>query len=70
MNRPVFLGEFGAALSNPDQAFRLRWTRFIVQAAKESGFNWSYWEYQANFGVRDPKAKQWRRDLLDALVGQ
>jgi endoglucanase len=68
--RPVFLGEFGAARTNPDNASRLRWTRFIRDAAEEHGFTWAYWEYQAYFGVWDPKAKEWRKDLLEALVGK
>ena len=68
--RPVFLGEFGSVRSNPDLASRLRWTRFIRDTAEAHGFTWAYWEYQAYFGVWDPQAKQWRRDLLDALVGQ
>lgn len=68
--RPVFLGEFGSARSNPDIASRLRWTRFVRDAAEAHGFTWAYWEYQANFGVWDPQAKAWRQDLLDALVGK
>lgn len=68
--RPVFLGEFGAARSNPDTASRLRWTRFIRDEAEAHGFTWSYWEYQANFGVWNPQAKEWRKDLLQALIGK
>lgn len=68
--RPIFLGEFGAAGSNPNQPARVRWTRFVRDTAETNGFTWAYWEYQANFGVWDPKAKQWRKDLLDALVGK
>ena len=69
-DRPIFLGEFGAAGSNPNLAARVRWTRFVRDTAEANGFTWAYWEYQANFGVWDPQAKQWRQDLLDALVGK
>lgn len=68
--RPVFLGEFGSALSHPDAASRLRWTRFIRDSAEAHGFTWTYWEYQANFGVWNPQAKEWRKDMLEALTGK
>jgi endoglucanase len=68
--RPIFLGEFGASGTNPNLAARIRWTRFVRDAAEAHGFTWAYWEYQANFGVWDPQAKAWRQDLLDALVGK
>ena len=69
-NRPIFLGEFGASGSNPNFAARVRWTRFVSDTAEANGFTWAYWEYQAGFGVWDPQAKQWRQDLLGALVGK
>ena len=69
-NRPIFLGEFGASGSNPNFAARVRWTRFVRDTAEVNGFTWAYWEYQAGFGVWDPQAKQWRQDLLGALVGK
>lgn len=68
--RPIFLGEFGASGSNPNFPARVRWTRFIRDAAEAHGFTWAYWEYQANFGVWDPKAKAWRKELLDALTAK
>jgi endoglucanase len=68
--RPIFLGEFGAAGSNPNFAARVRWTRFVRDTAETNGFTWAYWEYQANFGVWDPQAKQWRQELLGALAGK
>ena len=68
--RPIFLGEFGASGSNPNYPARVRWTRFVREAAEESGFAWAYWEYQAGFGVWDPKAKEWRMELRDALLGK
>lgn len=68
-NRPLFLGEFGACASVPDMAARVRWTKAVVTEAEARGLTWAYWEYQANFGVWDPKQKEWRRELLGALVG-
>ena len=49
-------------------AARVRWTKFIRATAEERGFTWAYWEYQANFGIWDPKTQTWRTPLLDALV--
>jgi len=66
--RPIFLGEFGASGSNPNYPARVRWTRFVRQAAEESGFTWAYWEYQSGFGVWSPTAKEWRKELLEALT--
>jgi endoglucanase len=68
--RPIFLGEFGACSTNPNLPARVRWTRFVRDTAEASGFTWAYWEYQAGFGVWDPKAKAWRPELLEALVGK
>ena len=68
--RPIFLGEFGASGSNPNLAARVRWTRFVRDAAEAHGFTWAYWEYQAGFGVWDPQAKQWRKELLEALTAK
>jgi len=68
--RPVFLGEFGACGTNPNFPARVRWTRFVRETAEAAGFTWAYWEYQAGFGVWDPKGQEWRKELLDALVGK
>ena len=68
--RPIFLGEFGASGTNPNYPARVRWTRFVRQAAEESGFTWAYWEYQSGFGVWSPQAKEWRKELLEALTAK
>ena len=68
--RPIFLGEFGACSTNPNLPARVRWTRFVREAAEASGFTWAYWEYQAGFGVWDPQAKAWRTELLEALTAK
>ena len=67
-NRPVFLGEFGTCSGVADMAARVRWTRFIAREAEKFNFTWAYWEYQANFGIWDPKAQQWREPLKAALL--
>ncbi|MEY3851866.1 MAG: hypothetical protein RI910_846, partial [Verrucomicrobiota bacterium] len=56
--------------TNPNLPARVRWTRFVREEAEAHGFAWAYWEYQSGFGVWDPKAKAWRKDLLEALVGK
>lgn len=68
--RPIFLGEFGACSTNPNLPARVRWTRFVRETAEASGFTWAYWEYQAGFGLWDPKAKAWRPELLEALMAK
>jgi endoglucanase len=68
--RPVFLGEFGACSTNPNLPARVRWTRFVRESAEAHGFTWAYWEYQAGFGVWDPKAKEWRKELVEALTNK
>jgi endoglucanase len=69
-HRPLFLGEFGTCGGVPDMAARAKWTHTVVSEAETRGIKWAYWEYQANFGVWDPKKKEWRQELLNALVGK
>jgi endoglucanase len=68
-HRPVFLGEFGSCGGVADMKARARWTTFIASEAPKFGFKWAYWEYQAGFGIWDPKAQQWREPLKAALLG-
>ena len=63
----ILLGEFGA-YSEADMASRLRWTEYVTRETERHGFAWSYWEFEAGFGVYDPEAKVWREDLLKALI--
>ncbi|HEY8504332.1 MAG TPA: glycoside hydrolase family 5 protein [Gemmataceae bacterium] len=67
--RPIYLGEFGA-YSRADMESRARWTRFIREQAEERNMPWAYWEFGSGFGVYDPRAKQWRQPLLEALTGK
>lgn len=66
-NRPLFLGEFGA-YSRADLASRVRWTAFVARQAEARGIPWCYWEFCSGFGLYDPRAQQWREELLRALI--
>lgn len=65
--RPLFLGEFGA-YSKADLGSRVRWTAFVARVAEARGIPWAYWEFGAGFGIYDIRTRQWREDLLRALV--
>ena len=68
-NRPLYLGEFGAYReANMDD--RALWTRAVAREAEKWGFSWSYWEFCSEFGAYDVAARQWRRPLLNALLGK
>ncbi len=66
-NVPVHVGEFGA-YSAADKDSRARWTAYCARTFESFGFSWSYWEYQAGFGVWDPVSQIWRNYLLNALT--
>lgn len=66
-NIPVYLGEFGA-YSKADMDSRVRWTAYVREQAEAHGFAWAYWEFGAGFGVYDRDARQWRDELLRALI--
>ena len=66
-DRPLFLGEFGAYERAPI-ADRARWTAFVAREAEKRGMAWCYWEFCAGFGAYDPERRQWRADLLAALI--
>jgi endoglucanase len=66
-NRPIYLGEFGA-YSKADMPSRARYTAAVARAAERRGWSWGYWEFGWGFGVYDPQAKMWRKELLKALI--
>ena len=66
-NIPVHIGEYGA-YHTADMDSRVRWTRFLSNWFADQGFSAAYWEYNAGFGIYDPKAKQLRRRLADAIL--
>lgn len=65
--RPIFLGEFGAFQSAP-LASRVLWTQTVARHCEQCDMSWAYWEYAAGFGVYDLSAKQWRKELTNALI--
>jgi len=66
-NVPVYLGEFGA-YEKADLASRVRWTAYVREQAEAHGFAWAYWEFGAGFGIYDRNRRQWREELLRALL--
>jgi endoglucanase len=63
----MLLGEFGV-YSKATMSDRVRWTAFVRGQAEAHGFAWAYWEFGSGFGAYDPQARQWRPDLLKALI--
>jgi endoglucanase len=67
-DRPILLGEFGAN-SKADMASRVRWTKFVADAAIAQGFSFAYWDFCAEFfGLYDPQTKSWRKPLLESVI--
>jgi endoglucanase len=64
---PIYLGEFGA-YNRADLDSRVNFTRAMRQAAEDRGLSWAYWEYNAGFGLYNPKAGQWVEPLKEALL--
>jgi endoglucanase len=68
LNYPVFVGEFGSYERAP-QPSRIEYSRFMRQAMEARALPWFYWELASGFGVYDPVANSFRKDLFDALYG-
>jgi endoglucanase len=68
-NVPLYLGEFGA-YSKADLESRARWTAYVTRKAEALGMSWAYWEFGSGFGAYNPATRQWREELLDALIPQ
>jgi endoglucanase len=65
-NRPILLGEFGA-ISQADPESRARWAYYMAHTAHEAGIAFTWWEFDREFGVYDPKTKLWRVSIVNAL---
>ncbi len=65
---PVVVGEFGAYSKAPHEA-RLRYMRFMRDEMAARQLPWIYWELASGFGLYDPVTREFRTDLLNALVG-
>ena len=66
-NRPVYVGEYGCYHMAPGED-RLRWTRTVAGLCRKHGFASAYWEFCSGFGAWDPASKEWRRELLNAII--
>jgi endoglucanase len=67
-DRPINLGEFGSYEGAPTDS-RIIWTRYMAQQARMRGFSFHYWEFCSGYGAYDPQTNQWRKPLLNALLG-
>jgi endoglucanase len=66
--RPIYLGEFGT-FYKADPNSRFQWTKAVADEAVNQGFSFTYWEFcHTNFGIYDPRAKTWNKQLLEALI--
>ncbi|MEO8178820.1 MAG: glycoside hydrolase family 5 protein [Deltaproteobacteria bacterium] len=65
--RPLYLGEYGA-YEKAELGARTRWTTAVVTEADARAIPSAYWELRASFGLYDLEKKQWRRELLDAVL--
>ncbi len=63
---PVYLGEFGV-YNKAGMADRAQWTAEVVNQAEHYGFSWSYWSFNAGFGVYNHDRKEFYPELLKAL---
>ncbi len=66
---PLHLGEFGT-YNKADMDSRVEYTRFVRRALEERGIGWAVWEFGSSFGIYDPRRKQWREPLVEALLGK
>ena len=64
---PLHLGEFGS-YSKADMESRAAYTRFVRTELENRAIGWSYWEFGSSFGIYNPKKKQWREPLVNALL--
>jgi endoglucanase len=65
--RPVFMGEFGAS-NNADMESKIKYLAFYREQAEKRNFSWGVWSYNVGFSIFDKDAKQWRNELLKALI--
>ena len=65
--RPLYLGEFGA-YEKADLDSRVRWTNFVARESEKRNIPWAYWEFNSGFGVYDDFKKEWKVELLQALI--
>lgn len=66
-NRPIHIGEFGV-YEKADMDSRVRWTTYIARYTELKGYSWTYWDFDAKFGIYDPANQVYRQPLVNALL--
>ncbi|MEY4729526.1 MAG: hypothetical protein RL020_684, partial [Pseudomonadota bacterium] len=46
----------------------VQYTRIARDTFEQRGWSWALWDFNGIFGIYDPKTKQWRTELRDALI--
>ena len=64
---PLYVGEFGT-YDTADAASRVRWTAWVRDEFERLELPWAYWDLATDFGAYDAGRREWRRDLLEALL--
>lgn len=66
MNRPVFMGEFGAnsPIKNSD---RVKWAGAVRTEMEGHQVPWCMWAYSNTFAIYDNDAEKWDQKMLAAL---
>ncbi len=67
--RPLHLGEFGV-YEKTGMESRIRWTNYVARQAELRNWSWSYWEFNAGFGIYYMDKNEWKPGLLNALIPQ
>ena len=67
LDRPLFLGEFGAYDKGAMDA-RAAYTATVARAAEAEGWPWAYWQFDSDFIAYDMKTQDWVVPILKALV--
>ena len=64
---PLYVGEFGT-YDAADDASRVRWTTWVRNELERLELPWAYWDLATDFGAYDADRREWRQDLLEALL--
>jgi endoglucanase len=63
------LGEFGV-YEKTGMESRVRWTNYVARQAELRNWSWSYWEFNAGFGIYSMDKNEWKPGLFNALIPQ
>jgi endoglucanase len=67
--RPIFMGEFGVS-DHADVDSRATYLKFCREQADQRHFSWGVFSYNTGFSIYDKNAHEWRKELLNALMGK